>query len=137
MLFYLSEALKSLEENAIKTIEYYCLLNRDSPYLPLLCSLWMRTNKIPAVSPYFIHKFYFLNEFDYHFLWHCPAENIAHHQQNFLDGNKNTISYNDTSIGKFLLPDVFAMNIQVILLKWKMPSWKKYFGLSKYIYSFL
>ena len=91
----------------------------------------MRTNKIPAVGPYFIHKFFFLNELDYHFLWHSPAENIAH-QQNFLDGNKNTISYNDTSIGKFLAPYGFAMNIQVILLKWK-----KYFGFSKYLYSFL
>lgn len=83
-----------------------------------------------------MHKFFFLNELDYHFLWHSPAENIAH-QQNFLDGNKNTISYNDASIGKFLAPDGFAMNMQVILLKWKIPTWKKYFGFSKYLYSFL
>ena len=39
MLFYLSEALKSLKENAIKTIECYCLLNRLTIFAFIMLSL--------------------------------------------------------------------------------------------------
>lgn len=79
----------------------FSLLNRHLPHLPCLYHLWIRTQKIPAVDPYFIQVF-FLNKSEEDFPGPNPAENTAQ-WQNFLHVNKNTISSNDKSTGKCLV----------------------------------